>query len=78
MKKTQEEDYKRDIYQRRPSTFRYQRSFNHCEGNNKEKIMINQGMSSEGLHHKEDHSLPGIKVSFMVIVLLVLTLDIKL
>jgi hypothetical protein len=34
MKKTQEEDYKRDGYQRRPSTFRYQRSFNHCEGNN--------------------------------------------
>jgi hypothetical protein len=43
-----------------------------------EKIVINQGMNSEGLHHKEDHSLPGIKVSFMVIVLLVITLDIKL
>jgi hypothetical protein len=43
-----------------------------------EKIMINQDRNSEGLHHKEDHSLPGIKVYFMVIVLLVLTLDIKL
>jgi hypothetical protein len=40
--------------------------------------MISQGMSSEGLHHKEDHSLPGMKVYFMVNVLLVLTLDIKL
>jgi hypothetical protein len=29
MEKTQEEDYKR------PSTSRYQRSFNHCEGNNR-------------------------------------------
>jgi hypothetical protein len=35
MKKTQEEDYRRDKYQRRPSTFRYQRSFNHCEGKNR-------------------------------------------
>jgi hypothetical protein len=26
---------RRDIFQRRPSTSRYQRSFNHCEGNNK-------------------------------------------
>jgi hypothetical protein len=34
MKKNQEEYYIRDGYQRRPSTFRYQRSFNHCEGNN--------------------------------------------
>jgi hypothetical protein len=32
MKKTQEEYYRRDIYQIIPSTFRYQRSFNHCEG----------------------------------------------
>jgi len=44
----------------------------------KENIMINQGMNSKGLHHKEYHSFPGMKVSFMVIVLLVLTLDIKL
>jgi hypothetical protein len=35
MKITQEEDYKRDRHQRRPSTFRYQRSFNYCEGNNR-------------------------------------------
>ena len=34
MKKTQEEDYIREKYQRRPSTLRHQRSFNHCEGNN--------------------------------------------
>jgi hypothetical protein len=25
---------RRDIFQRRPSTSRYQRRFNHCEGNN--------------------------------------------
>jgi hypothetical protein len=25
-----------------------------------EKIMINQGRNLEGLHHKEDHSLPGM------------------
>jgi hypothetical protein len=35
-------------------------------------------MNSEGLHHKEDHLLPGIKVSFWVIVLHVINLDIKL
>jgi hypothetical protein len=35
MKKNQEEDYRRDEYQKRPSTFRYQRSFNHYEGNNR-------------------------------------------
>jgi hypothetical protein len=35
MKKTQEGDHRRDGYLRRPSTFRYQRSFNHCEGNNR-------------------------------------------
>jgi hypothetical protein len=35
-------------------------------------------MNSKGIHHKEDHRLPGIKVSFMVIVLLVINLDIKL
>jgi hypothetical protein len=40
MKKTREEGYKIDKYQRRP--FRYQRSFNHCEGNNR----------------KEDHDQP--------------------
>jgi hypothetical protein len=45
---------------KRPSTFRQQRSFNHDEGINKENIMINQGRNSEGLHNKEDHSLPGM------------------
>jgi hypothetical protein len=35
-------------------------------------------MNLEELHHKEDHSLPGNKVSFMVIVLLVITLGINL
>jgi hypothetical protein len=43
-----------------------------------EKIMINQGMNSEGLHDKEEHSVAGMKVSFMVIVLLALALDLKL
>ena len=41
-------------------------------------IMINQGRNSEGLHHKEDHSLLGMKISFMVIVFIVLILDIRL
>jgi hypothetical protein len=41
-------------------------------------IMISQGINSEGLHHKEDHSLPGIQISFMVIVFIVLILDIRL
>ena len=35
MKRTQEEDYRRDRYQRRLSTFRDKRSFNRCEGNDK-------------------------------------------
>jgi hypothetical protein len=41
-------------------------------------IMISQGKNSEGLHHKEDHSLPSMKIAFMVIVLFVLILDIML
>jgi hypothetical protein len=41
-------------------------------------IMISQGRNSEGLHHKEDHSLQGMQISFMVIVCIVLTLDIRL
>jgi hypothetical protein len=41
-------------------------------------IMISQGKNSEGLHHKEDHSRPGLKISFMVIVFIVLILDIRL
>jgi hypothetical protein len=43
-----------------------------------EKIVINQGNNSKGLHHKEDNSLPGIKIYFMVIVLIVLNLSINL
>jgi hypothetical protein len=30
------------------------------KGSTEEKIMISQGRNSEGLHHKEDHSLPGM------------------
>jgi hypothetical protein len=41
-------------------------------------IMINQGKHSEGLPQKKDHSLPGMQISFMVIVFIVLTLDIRL
>jgi hypothetical protein len=41
-------------------------------------IMISQGKNSEGLHHKEDHSLPGMQIYFMVIVFIVLILDIRL
>jgi hypothetical protein len=41
-------------------------------------IMISQGKNSEGLRLKEDHSLPGMQISFMVIVFIVLTLDIRL
>jgi hypothetical protein len=40
-------------------------------------IMISQGKNSEGLCHK-DHSLPRMQISFMVIVFIVLTLDIRL
>jgi hypothetical protein len=41
-------------------------------------IMISQGRNLEGLHHKEDHSLPGMQIFFMVIVFIVLILDIRL
>jgi hypothetical protein len=41
-------------------------------------IMISQDKNSEGLRHKEDHSLPGMQIYFMVIVFIVLTLDIRL
>jgi hypothetical protein len=41
-------------------------------------MMISQDKNLEGLHHKEDHSLPSMYIYFMVIVLIVLTLDIKL
>ena len=33
-------------------------------------IMISQGKNLEGLRHKEDHSLPSMKIYFMVIFLL--------
>jgi hypothetical protein len=42
------------------------------------KITIDEGMNSEGLHQKEDNFLPGIKVYFLVIILLIINLDIKL
>jgi hypothetical protein len=32
-------------------------------------------MNPDGLHHKEDHLLPGIKISFLVIVILAEILD---
>jgi hypothetical protein len=35
-------------------------------------------ITSEGLHHKEYHSLPGMQISFMVIVFIVLILEIRL
>jgi hypothetical protein len=41
-------------------------------------IMISQRKNLEGLRHKEDHSLPGMQIYFMVIVFIVLTLDIRL
>jgi hypothetical protein len=41
-------------------------------------IIISQGRNLEGLHHNEDHSLPGMQISFMVIIFIVLILDIRL
>ena len=41
-------------------------------------IIISQGRNSEGLHQKEDHSLPGMQIYFMVIVFIVLTFEIRL
>jgi hypothetical protein len=41
-------------------------------------IMISQRKILEGIPHKEDHSLRGMKNYFMVIVFIVLTLDIRL
>jgi hypothetical protein len=41
-------------------------------------IMISEGKNSEGLRHKEDHSLPGMQIYFMVIVFILLTLNIRL
>jgi hypothetical protein len=42
----------------------------HKEALNMIMIMISHGGNSEGLHHKEDHSLPGMQIYFMVIFLL--------
>jgi hypothetical protein len=39
--------------------------------------MVIQGMNSEGIHQKEDHSVPCMYIFFMVIVLIILALDIK-
>jgi hypothetical protein len=41
-------------------------------------IMISQDKNSEGLCHKEDHSLLGMQIYFMVIVFIVLNFDIRL
>jgi hypothetical protein len=41
-------------------------------------IMISQGINSEGLHQKEDHSLSGIEISFLVFAFITLILDIRL
>jgi hypothetical protein len=60
----------KDTYSRRPSMFKPQRSFNHDNDQSRKKF--------KGLRHKEDHSLPGMQISFMVIVFTVLTLDIRL
>jgi hypothetical protein len=51
-----------------------------CSSHKKDSIMImiSQRKNSEGLRHKEYHSLPGMKIYFMVIVLIVLTFDIRL
>jgi hypothetical protein len=32
-------------------------------------IMISVGRNSKGIHHKQDHSLPGMQIYFMVIFL---------
>jgi hypothetical protein len=42
------------------------------------KILIIQGRIKEGLDHKENHSLPGMYIYFMVIIFIVLNLDIRL
>jgi hypothetical protein len=41
-------------------------------------IMISQGRNLKGLHHKEDQSLLGMQIYFMVIIFIVLILDIRL
>jgi hypothetical protein len=41
-------------------------------------IIISQGINLEVLHHKEDHSLPGMQIYFMLIVFIVLIFHIRL
>jgi hypothetical protein len=50
--------------------FKTQISFNHDHDQSRK--------NSEGLRHKEYHSLPGMKIYFMVIIFIVITLDIRL
>ena len=49
-----------------------------CSSHKESSIMISQRKNSEGLRHKEDHSLPGMQIYFMVIVFIVLILDKRL
>ena len=49
--------------------FKPQRSFNHDHDQSRKNL--------EGLRHKEDHSLLGMQIYFLVIVFIVLTLDIR-
>ena len=65
-------DYKRDEYLRRSPTFRNQRSFNQYQGNYRRV-----DHEPRWLHHKEGHLLQGIKISFLVIVILAKILDIR-
>jgi hypothetical protein len=59
-----------DTSSRIPFMFKPQRIFNHDHDQSRK--------NSEGLHHKEDHSLPSMQISFMVSVSVVLILDIRL
>jgi hypothetical protein len=51
-----------------------------CSGHKEASIMImiSQGRNSEGLIHKEYHSLLGMQIYFMLIVFILLILDIRL
>jgi hypothetical protein len=49
--------------------FKPQRRFNNDHDQSRKDL--------EGLRHKEDHSLPGMQIYFMVIVFILLTLDIR-
>ena len=58
-----------DTSSRRPSMFKPQRSFNHDHDQSGKKFKRTM---------PEYHSLPGMQISFMVIVFIVLNLDIRL